>query len=403
MDDNATNRELMHQIFQIWQVDHALAESGEQALDLLQQQAQENQTPFTIAILDLQMPKMDGTQLCKRIRENPDYHDMKLVLLTSQGQRGDAKKMKALGFTGYLNKPVNQSELFNALLLVSGITDNRPGTHLITRYSSYDEDKFNAKILLVEDMETNQKIAKGMLQKLGLQVDIASNGIEAVYALKQNAFDLIFMDCQMPVMDGYEATEHIRSSRFFVKNTDIPIVAMTANAMQGDREKCLSVGMNGYISKPIDPNKLLQVLQKWLPAPCQVSSNHSLQEVKEGASSTDDEANKTIVFDYEGLCQRLMNDNDLIHSIIGTFLIDMGKQMTQLNEFLEQNLLVESTTQVHKIKGASSNIGGLAMSKKAKEMELLGEAGKLLDFQRNMGALTVEFESLKCQMMEKQP
>lgn len=262
VDDNFTNRTLLDHLLTNWQVEHDLAENGEEALKILSA-ATANGHPYSIAILDMQMPEMDGFELGKRIKNDGVLANIHLVMLTSQGQRGDALKFKAAGFDGYLNKPVEQSLLYNTLLKVAGMTTvEQP---LITSYNARELPQFKARVLVVEDNAINQKVAQGLLKKFGIVADLAANGEEALNSLVSLPFDLVFMDCQMPVMDGYEATRRIREPQSEVLNRAIPIIAMTANTMLGDREICIDAGMNDFISKPVDPNKLQQALHRWLP------------------------------------------------------------------------------------------------------------------------------------------
>jgi two-component system sensor histidine kinase/response regulator len=263
VDDNLTNRLLLEQLLTQWQVEHTLVDSGKKALEKLTEESAKG-TPYHIAILDMQMPQMDGFQLGTKIKnDNLLFKNTRLVMLTSQGQRGDADKLKAAGFNGYLNKPIDQTILYNTLMTVAGIDClEQP---LVTAHSSRELPQFTARVLVVEDNAVNQKVAQGLLKKFGVQVDLAANGEEALNSLENLPFDLVLMDCQMPVMDGYEATQKIRHSGSKVLNRDIPIIAMTANSMEGDREKCLAVGMDDFISKPVNPNKVQEVLKRWLP------------------------------------------------------------------------------------------------------------------------------------------
>jgi CheY-like chemotaxis protein len=211
----------------------------------------------------MQMPQMDGFQLGTKIKnDNHLFKNTRLVMLTSQGQRGDADKLKDAGFNGYLNKPIDQTILYNTLMTVAGV--NSSEQPLVTAHSSRELPQFIARVLVVEDNAVNQKVAQGLLKKFGVQVDLAANGEEAINSLENLPFDLVFMDCQMPIMDGYEATQKIRHSESKVRNREIPIIAMTANSMEGDREKCLAVGMNDFISKPVNPNKVQEALKRWL-------------------------------------------------------------------------------------------------------------------------------------------
>jgi two-component system sensor histidine kinase/response regulator len=263
VDDNLTNRVLLGQLLTKWQVEHTLVDSGKRALEKLTEESSKGK-PYHIAILDMQMPQMDGLQLGTKIKnDNHLFKNTRLVMLTSQGQRGDAHKSKVAGFNGYLNKPIDQTILYNTLLKVAEF--NVPEQPLITAYSSRELPQFTARVLVVEDNAINQKVAQGLLKKFGVQVELAANGEEALNSLENLPFDLVFMDCQMPVMDGYEATQQIRHTESKVRNQDIPIVAMTANSMEGDRDKCLAVGMNDFISKPVNPSKVQEVLKRWLP------------------------------------------------------------------------------------------------------------------------------------------
>jgi PAS domain S-box-containing protein len=262
VDDNLTNRTLLGHLLTNWQVEHTLTESAKEALESLDVAVNENH-PYSIAIIDMQMPDMDGAQLGVKIKANTATNDTHLVMLTSQGKRGDTKKLKEAGFNAYLNKPVDQAILYNTLLQVAKITtDNAP---ILNEYSSRQTPQFKARILVVEDNVINQMVAQSMLEQFGIQSDVAANGEEAVTALENFPFDLVFMDCQMPVMDGFEATRSIRAPQSKVRDKAIPIIAMTANTMQGDREKCLDAGMNDFVSKPVETLKLQQALELWLP------------------------------------------------------------------------------------------------------------------------------------------
>jgi signal transduction histidine kinase/DNA-binding response OmpR family regulator/HPt (histidine-containing phosphotransfer) domain-containing protein len=262
VDDNATNRQVLGQVLTAWQVDYGLADSGASALQALQDAASADK-PYTIALIDMQMPGMDGAQLSAHIRSDARLVATRMVLLTSQGQRGDAKRVQAAGFAGYLIKPVNLSELYTAMRQVAAAESHK--APLVTRHTASAQIQFVAKVLVVEDNTTNQLVAKGMLKKLGVQVDVANNGREAIVALAHSHYDLVFMDCQMPVMDGYQATRAIRDPATRVLKHDVPIVAITANAFSSDREACLAAGMNDFMSKPIDPKKLAAALATWLP------------------------------------------------------------------------------------------------------------------------------------------
>ena len=260
VDENETNRNLLHLLLEKWQVLHEQAASAEQALQILKQAT--HSQPFNIVILEMYMSAMDGVELGKQIQADSDLANIQLMMLSSQGKRGDASKLKSLGFAAYLSKPVDQTELYNALIQVAG--GSTEDKRLVTRYTARELPAYDAHVLVVEDNPTNQLVAKGMLKKIGITPDLAENGEQALQALQKTEYDLVLMDVQMPVMDGHEATRRIRHPDSLVLNHELPIIAMTANAMQGDREACLQAGMNDYISKPITPEKLQQALSTWL-------------------------------------------------------------------------------------------------------------------------------------------
>ncbi|MFQ5687691.1 MAG: response regulator, partial [Candidatus Scalindua sp.] len=216
--------------------------------------------PFQVALVDYYMPEMDGESLGREIKSVPELSDLILVMLTSIGTRGDAEHFRKLGFMAYLNKPVKQIQLLECLHIVTGKTgepDNGASGQIITKYSISENLKKRVRILLAEDNMVNQKIALRLLdKKLGYHADVVTNGKEVIESLEKLDYDLVLMDCQMPVMDGYEATHRVRDESSSVRNHSIPIIAMTANAMKGDREKCIEAGMDDYVTKPINVKSL---------------------------------------------------------------------------------------------------------------------------------------------------
>jgi PAS domain S-box-containing protein len=279
VDDNKTNREVVSKQLNTWQITATCVDSAEAALELCTERVASNKPLFDVAILDMQMPDMDGAQLAKTLRADKRFNSMKLVMMTSMNSQGDAKLFAGLGFSAYFPKPATSSDLFNALNIIvdNGLALSNADP-LITKHYIKSLNKTidkqdeliitwpdNSKVLLVEDNRVNQMVAKGVLDKIGMPCAIAVNGQDALDKLKQDSgFSLILMDCQMPVMDGYQASENIRSGQAGISNTHIPIVAMTANAMQGDREKCLAAGMNDYLTKPIDKDLVVEKLTYWL-------------------------------------------------------------------------------------------------------------------------------------------
>lgn len=261
VDDNTTNRKILAHQLTSWGMVHAQADAGMRALEMLRAAAAVG-APYQVAILDLMMPEMDGFQLARAIKSDPAIAQTCLVMLTSYGNRGDGKTATEAGIAAYLTKPVRQSQLFDCLVDVMGKSAKEihtPEENIATSLPT--ELKVEHKlILLAEDNIVNQKVAVRQLQKLGYRADAVADGREAVEALGRIPYDLVLMDCQMPNMDGYEATAEIRRREGTNKHTTI--VAMTANALEGDREKCLAAGMDDYISKPIRPEILAKVLDR---------------------------------------------------------------------------------------------------------------------------------------------
>jgi len=266
VDDIATNRLLLTRFPKSWGCRFEEAIDGFSALELLNN-AVHSGDPFKIALLDMQMPGMDGAELAKRIKETKQIAETLLIMMTSMGWPGTGTHMEREGFAAFLTKPVRQSQLYDCLALVVGrkrASADAPGK-IIRRAAEVSEvDGSRFRILLAEDNVVNQKVATAILNKLGYRVDVVANGLEAVEALRGIPYDLVLMDCQMPEMDGYKATAIIRDPTSQVRDHAIPIVAMTAHAMKGDREKCLAAGMDDYIAKPIQPGVLDEALKRWL-------------------------------------------------------------------------------------------------------------------------------------------
>ena len=258
VDDNATNRLVVREMTSSWGLVPVEAVDGKEALAAMEK-AFEAGGHYRLLLLDLQMPGMDGFEVAERVKASPLGSDVEIILLTSVGQKGDARRCKELGISGYLVKPVKQRELFEIITMALG-QPSRDGDPVITRHL-IREARRRLSILLAEDNIVNQKLAAKLLEKRGYRVAVASNGREAVDAFEGESFDLILMDVQMPEMDGIEATRLIREKEA-EHGGHIPIVAMTAHAMKGDREECLAAGMDDYMSKPFKPKELYSIIEK---------------------------------------------------------------------------------------------------------------------------------------------
>jgi signal transduction histidine kinase/DNA-binding response OmpR family regulator len=264
VDDNSTNRRILVGMLDHWEMKPTAVENGEEALTELSR-ARVDAKLYGLVLTDMHMPEMDGFELIKRIRQMAGLPTAAIMMLTSAGQRGDADRCHELGIAAYLLKPIRQSELRQALALALGASEQGGAIRLITRYSLQDarEPAFCLKILLAEDNAVNQRLAVRLLEKRGHRVMVAGNGLEALEVLKRDSFDLVLMDVQMPEMDGLEATSALRQNE---KGGQFRqrVIALTAHAMQGDRERCVAAGMDGYLTKPIKPRELDLILQDCL-------------------------------------------------------------------------------------------------------------------------------------------
>jgi PAS domain S-box-containing protein len=266
VDGHDTNRFILGTMLESWGCRVSEARNGAAAFEQLMDAAHSSD-PFEMALLDMQMPDMSGEDLGRRIKESSETKNTRLVLLTSMGQRGDAARIRSVGFDAYLSKPVRQTHLHECLVRIvepDGQLDSTGRKQLITRHVMDETTRSQRRLLLVEDNRINQEVALAMLTKLDLHADVAGNGLDALEALARVPYDLVLMDCQMPEMDGFEATRRIRTGEPATLNPNVPIIAMTANAMQGDMKACLDAGMDDYIAKPVRSQELMEKINRWL-------------------------------------------------------------------------------------------------------------------------------------------
>jgi CheY-like chemotaxis protein len=263
VDDNQTNLKVFSYYLSTWDIDYESVKDGGEALSLLHSRKHAG-SPYNMMLLDMMMPGMDGMQVIKEVRNNPDFNNIEIIVLSSAADVSMHDEAISSGASWCLSKPIRQSELFDAMStcvskMQGGQLDN--ATKKNEKPDKYKQ--FDAKVLLVEDNLINQKVTLSYLANCGIESKVANNGQEAVDILSADQFDLVLMDCQMPVMDGFEATTTIRELEKSTGN-HIPIIAMTANAMKGDREKCLAAGMDDYLSKPVKLPVLTSIFTSWL-------------------------------------------------------------------------------------------------------------------------------------------
>ncbi|MCX5873911.1 MAG: response regulator, partial [Deltaproteobacteria bacterium] len=260
VDDNATNRRILEESLRAWGMKTTSVDGGKAALEEMKK-GESTGSPFAIVLVDYMMPGMDGFELAIKIKADPSIANSTMIMLTSAGQRGDAARCLELGISAYLLKPINQQQLLETIcgsLQKNAVTKTKPS--LLTRHS-IRESKRSLNILLAEDNLINQKLAVSLIQRMGHKVSIAQNGRQALEAIEREKFDVILMDVQMPEMDGLEATQAIRTRESLIGRPRIPIIAMTAYAMAGDRDRCLEAGMDGYVSKPINAQELFETIE----------------------------------------------------------------------------------------------------------------------------------------------
>lgn len=261
VDDNSTNRRILTTLLRTWSCVSDEAVGGDQALQMMRA-ANDRGEPYEVAILDMMMPDMDGEEIGRHIQQDPGLGKPRYLLLTSGPRRGDSERMRLAGFDAYLTKPVKQADLHRVLSAIRfGKSVNPSSPRIITQHTLRESNK-NYHILLVEDNAMNQKLAKIMLTKAGHEVEIAEDGAKALEALGKSHFDVVLMDCQMPVLDGYEATRRLRANPAISINPNIPVIAMTANAREADKELCMQAGMNDFVPKPFERAHLFEVIDR---------------------------------------------------------------------------------------------------------------------------------------------
>ena len=455
LDDNATNRLLISQLTESWEMDSVTVETPAQALAIMKEAANRGK-PFDMAVLDMEMPEMDGLTLARNMKADPDVATVQLVLLTSLGRRGDGAAAKDAGFSGYLTKPVRKSRLYDCLATVMGRASLQPGASTSSLVTSYSIQKSvgrsSARILVADDHMVNQQLAVMMLERLGHRADVVANGREAVEALCRVRYDLVLMDCQMPEMDGYAATKEIRIQEtgkadglkgsiegFRAKGPEqhsgssesshsshlpsylrIPIIAMTANAMRGDREKCLAAGMDDYLAKPVKPGQLQEVLARWLPDLNKGENERGPESVIEerdtGLMDNEEDSQAAIRHEpalslplgrgtpqpqghtttHPGLLKNVIDmmeshDPELLSRLVGQFIQDAGACVEALQRAVDAGHADGMSKEAHGLKGISRNIGAERLAELCSQIEQLGKSKNLEGIESQLISLQQEF------------
>ena len=387
VDDNATNRAVLRGQLEHWGATVVEADSAISALNICYERVKDKALNFfDAALLDMQMPDMDGAKLGKTLLAEKKFSQMKLIMMTSISDHNDAQYFANLGFSGFFPKPATTEDILDALAVIvsdgealaeapnivtsdylNSLNRTEQRSHKKTALAKALSEKIT--LLLVEDNRINQQVALGILKQFNLQADIANNGLEAIEQLKTHHYHLVLMDCQMPELDGYQATERIRQGEAGTNNKDIPIIAMTANAMQGDKEKCLQAGMSDYLSKPIEPKLLEKKLNKWLNR--QSKQQQPTTNTDKLSDKVDNTASKAVVtWDKKSILKRVSHNEALLKLLVQNFINEIPQLLKHLPQEVDSHNIKQTIQQIHNIKGLSANLGALKIQDYCKQIEI---------------------------------
>jgi two-component system, sensor histidine kinase and response regulator len=400
VDDNETNRKIVHGQVISWGMKNGQAKDGQEAIKMLRSAAEQDE-PYDVAILDIHMPEMDGTELAEKIKADSSISSTGLVMMSSIGRRGESGEARRAGAEAYLTKPVRQSQLYDAIATVmtkpekgAAAPEKKDEKQLVTSHSLREaKAQSRLRVLVAEDNQVNQKVAVKMLERLGYRADVAANGLEAVEALSRIPYSAVLMDVQMPEMDGYEATTEIRR-REKSGERRTPIIAMTANAMEGDREKALEAGMDDYVSKPVKVEELDAVLERWLlQDEDKVGHDTSALGAASGTAAPDGSIDHSVL---EGLRElQEEGEPDVLKELIELFLEDIPSQLKALREAEERDDAMSVERTAHTLKGSSGNMGATRMATLCAELEEVGGSGNLANAPELLEQLKAEFDRVR--------
>ena len=381
VDDNFTNRQILDELLSHWGMQPTLAENGKRGLEILEL-GDSAGTPFSLILLDSQMPDMDGFTFAKLVKSDPRFDGAIIMMLTSGGQRGDASRCRDLRISAYLVKPIQQTELLEAILTVLGHKEESPDlpAPLVTRHSLRQERR-HLHILLAEDNPVNRMVAVRLLEKMGHTAMVVGNGREAVRMLGEQEYDLVLMDVQMPDMDGFAATRVIREKEA-ATHKHVPIIAMTAHAMKGDRERCLAAGMDGYIAKPIRPAELFAGIEQITRCP------ESIPQQSPSVGEDD-------CIDWEVAWANLEGDRNLLSELTSLFLDDLPQQMEAIHRAVDKMQVHELECLAHRLKGSVGNFAAKPAFAAAFHLEEIARHGDFKQAPQALDTLDHEIERLR--------
>jgi PAS domain S-box-containing protein len=378
VDDNASSREILRNILESFEFEVTTANSGKEGIKLLQESAKE--TPYPLVLLDWQMPGMSGTEVARHIQTDKTIASKpKIIIVTAFGREEVIHEVEQTQVDGFLIKPISPSMLLDATMEAMGkeVVKHKGSASIDQKYQQAIASLRGAKILLVEDNEINQEVALELLGNAGIKASVANNGQEALDALKSDSFDAVLMDVQMPVMDGYTATGLLRKQKQYA---DFPIIAMTANAMAGDREKCLEAGMNDHISKPINVTEMFETMAKWItPAtPLSTDDTQATEESDNGEHNLQDMKG----IDVQAGLATVQGNQKLYLKLLQKYHDSQKDFVTEFRTAASENDQESATRLAHTLKGVSGNIGAHDVQAAAKELESAckeGKSGKALE------------------------
>jgi signal transduction histidine kinase/DNA-binding response OmpR family regulator len=381
VDDNATNRRVLERMLTNWRMIPEQADGGQAALEKLEATRRQGQ-PFPLVLLDVNMPGMDGFELASRIRQNPRLAGATIMMLSSAARQGDAARCREIGIAAYLTKPIRQSALLDGILAAVGTRPAEGETQRAAEGARQSARRLD--VLLAEDNAVNQRLTVRVLEKAGHRVTVANNGTEALEAHEKGHFDLILMDVQMPEMDGFEASAAIRDQE---KQTDrhIPIVALTAHAMKGDRERCLAAGMDGYVAKPIRAKALLEAINGVL---ADVSG-----QAGQGAPRAQDESEAQI-FDFAAAMHRLDGDAMFFRELVVLLLEDAPALASELDKAVAAEDFEAVAQLAHAIKGSVANFQARASLEAAMNLGAAAREARPDEVRKRHAELTTEIDRL---------
>jgi two-component system sensor histidine kinase/response regulator len=391
VDDNATNRRILEAMLTHWMMQPSLADGGWAGLAAMER-AKEAGKPFPLVLVDAQMPDMDGFTLAQRIKERPGLAGATIMMLTSAGQRGDAARCRKLGIAVYLIKPIRQSELLEAILVALGQPSRGKGRPAVVTRHSLREARRKLRVLVAEDNLVNQELAVRLLEKHGHTVAVARNGRETLEALEKataGGFDVVLMDVQMPEMNGFEATAAIRQKEK-ATGQHLPIIAMTAHALKGDRERCLAAGMDDYIAKPIQAMEFLAAVEGVL-----LPGVERRASVPAGPPAEE-------IFDRAAALARVDGDVKLLEELAGLFLADSARLLSAVAEAVARADAEALEHAAHALKSSVGNFAARAAYAAAARLEMLGRHGDLAEAQEAYAALRQEIERLRSALLNLQ-